>query len=150
MEILLIDCSCPFCIATHLSTSHRCQVQREVQIHLDLQHPNIIQLYAAFEDDECVYMVLELASEGDLFDVVKAEVGSKFSEPRTVCEVILPLLGVISFLHKRGIVHRDIKPENLLMSSGRVLKLADFGLSIDISEERPVTRVGTLDYMVSP
>ena len=133
--------NCPFFPA------FRFQVQREVQIHLDLQHPNIIQLYAAFEDDESVYMVQELASEGDLFDLVRAA-GGKFSEPRAACEVILPLLGVVSFLHKRGIVHRDIKPENLLMSSGRVLKLADFGLSIDMSEERPVTRLGTLDYMV--
>ena len=50
----------------------------------------------------------------------------------------------------QGIVHRDIKPENILLagSLGRGIKLADFGMAINQQEERPVTRVGTLDYMV--
>lgn len=44
---------------------------------------------------------------------------------------------------------RDIKPENILFSRDMVLKLGDFGLAIDIGQEKPVTRAGTLDYMVS-
>ena len=51
--------------------------------------------------------------------------------------------------HPQGFIWRDCKPENILMSEksrGRI-KLADFGLSIDATEERPVTRAGTLDYM---
>lgn len=47
----------------------------------------------------------------------------------------------------QGIIHRDIKPENILLMSDRSIKLADFGLSIDATSERPVTRAGTLDYM---
>lgn len=47
----------------------------------------------------------------------------------------------------QGIIHRDIKPENILIASNRKVKLADFGLSLDSAEERPVTRAGTLDYM---
>ena len=49
----------------------------------------------------------------------------------------------------QGFIWRDCKPENILVSGkgrGRVM-LADFGLSIDATEERPVTRAGTLDYM---
>ena len=47
----------------------------------------------------------------------------------------------------QGIIHRDIKPENILLMADRRIKLADFGLSIDATCERPVTRAGTLDYM---
>jgi len=49
--------------------------------------------------------------------------------------------------HMRMAWHRDIKPENVLFTEHRVLKLADFGLAIDLTEERAVTRAGTLDYM---
>lgn len=47
----------------------------------------------------------------------------------------------------QGIIHRDIKPENILLMADGSIKLADFGLSIDATCERPVTRAGTLDYM---
>lgn len=57
-------------------------------------------------------------------------------------------MDALSYIHKRGIIHRDIKPENILIGAGGIIKLADFGLSIDMNEERPVTRTGTLDYMV--
>ena len=49
-------------------------------------------------------------------------------------------------MHSQGVVHRDIKPENILVTAASI-KLADFGLSINADQERPVTRAGTLDYM---
>ena len=58
-----------------------------------------------------------------------------------------PFLECYAFL--KGYIWRDCKPENILIAGkgrGKV-KLADFGLSIDATEERPVTRAGTLDYM---
>lgn len=54
---------------------------------------------------------------------------------------------VLQYLHTRAIIHRDIKPENILFNSDMTLKLADFGLAIDLRRERAVTRAGTLDYM---
>jgi len=58
------------------------------------------------------------------------------------------LFAVPQYLHTRAIIHRDIKPENILFASNSsCLKLADFGLAIDLREERAVTRAGTLDYM---
>ena len=77
--------------------------------------------------------------------------GGKLREPRVAASVIGPCLDAVAFLHARGVAHRDIKPENILLCRDahgeHMVKLADFGLSIDASLERPVTRAGTLDYM---
>ncbi|DBA84709.1 TPA: hypothetical protein ACH3X1_005961 [Trebouxia sp. C0004] len=122
------------------------QVEREVRIHSRLDHANIIQLYAAFEDDANVYMVQEYATGGDLYEDLKQR-GGRFEEARTAAGVLRPCISALIYLHSKGIIHRDIKPENILLMADKSIKLADFGLSIDATSERPVTRAGTLDYM---
>ncbi len=61
--------------------------------------------------------------------------------------VLHPFLAVINYLHTNGIAHRDIKPENILFTGDMRLKLCDFGLAINMREEKAVTRAGTLEYM---
>lgn len=51
------------------------------------------------------------------------------------------------YLPGPGVIHRDLKPENIVIDSDGVVMVADFGLSIDVAFERPVTRLGTLDFM---
>jgi aurora kinase len=126
----------------------RYQVEREIRIHIALDHENIIKLYAAFEDEKNVYMVQEFAGNGDLFEELRRN-GGIVKEKYAVRDILAPFLNALSYMHSRNIVHRDIKPENLLLASNKMIKIADFGLSIDCSSERPVTRAGTLDYMVS-
>lgn len=129
-----------------LSKLNRKQVEREVILHSSLNHPHIIDFYAAFEDDERIYLVQEFAAGGDLFDDVKRR-GGRMSEAEVVQQVLHPYLSALTYLHARGIIHRDIKPENTVFSKERVLKVTDFGLAINAGLERPVTRLGTLDYM---
>jgi serine/threonine protein kinase len=58
-------------------------------------------------------------------------------------EMILhPFLKVLTYLHQNCVVHRDIKPENVLFTRSMQLKICDFGLAIDLREERAVTRAG--------
>lgn len=61
---------------------------------------------------------------------------------------ILHTTQALAHCQSAGVIHRDIKPENILLGRQRDVKLADFGLSINATLERPVTRAGTLDYMV--
>lgn len=63
------------------------------------------------------------------------------------CQVVAPLLRVLHSLHQLGIIHRDIKPENIFFQNDGTLRLGDFGLAINATKERPISRVGTLDYM---
>lgn len=67
-------------------------------------------------------------------------------EPDIVTRYVAPVIKGLIHLHSKGVIHRDLKPENIFVS-GRTVKLGDFSLSIDWGEERPVTRLGTLEYM---
>jgi serine/threonine protein kinase len=125
---------------------YRYQIYREVQVHSSLHHENIVHLLASFQEGEKVVMVQEYADGSDLFALLH-KYGGRLSERLAVQMILDPFLRVLQYLHSRGIMHRDIKPENILFTKSMVLKLGDFGLAIDMREERPVTRAGTLDYM---
>ena len=89
-----------------LNKLNELQVQREVYIHSKLNHKYAVKLYAAFEDDENVYLVQQYAERGDLFFKLKQS-GTLYTDERyLVQQVIYPLLSVLSTLHARGIIHR--------------------------------------------
>jgi serine/threonine protein kinase len=91
-------------------------------------------------------LVQSYAENGDLYSYLHKQ-RVRFSEKRLVSTVMQPCLEALRYLHARNIVHRDIKPENLLLDGNNNILLADFGLSVCTTEENPVTRAGTLDYM---
>lgn len=68
-------------------------------------------------------------------------------EAMVATRIMHPFMSGLYYLHSRNIIHRDIKLENTLFDCHGGLKVADFGLSIDTSQEHAVTRLGTLDYM---
>ncbi|KAJ8907282.1 hypothetical protein NDN08_007397 [Rhodosorus marinus] len=94
-----------------------------------VQNEHIVTIYGAYEDDDSVYIVLELCAGGDLFEKIIAK--GKYSEQdcATFCRQMLMML---DYCHKNGVVHRDLKPENFLLDSDNedaTLKATDFGLS---------------------
>ncbi|XP_068147197.1 uncharacterized protein sqa [Drosophila tropicalis] len=104
-------------------------VEREVEIMNSLQHHLIIQLYAAYEYQKMMCVVLELIEGGELFDRV---VDDEFVLTERVCRVFIrQLCEAMAFIHGNGIVHLDLKPENILVltQKGNRIKIIDFGLA---------------------
>ncbi|KAK6318273.1 hypothetical protein J4Q44_G00115640 [Coregonus suidteri] len=94
-----------------------------------VRHTNIIQLMEVFETAERVYMVMELATGGELFDRIIAR--GSFTE-RDATRVLQMVLDGVKYLHTLGITHRDLKPENLLYyhpGADSKIMITDFGLA---------------------
>ncbi|XP_013887782.1 serine/threonine-protein kinase H1 homolog [Austrofundulus limnaeus] len=94
-----------------------------------VRHTNVIQLMEVFETVERVYMVMELATGGELFDRIIAR--GSFTE-RDATRVLQMVLDGVKYLHALGITHRDLKPENLLYyhpGPDSKIIITDFGLA---------------------
>jgi len=128
-------------------------LQREIYLLANIDHEHIMKMVDCYEDAECVHIVTEKYTGGELFDTILDNVSSNgcLSERKTI-NIIKSLLEAVAYLHDKGIVHRDIKPENLLFESNEedaTIKLIDFGLSRRHEEgETPMSNpVGTAYYM---
>jgi len=121
-------------------------LQQEIAVLMGVTHPNLLCLKSTYDEKDAVYLVLELASEGELFNWIVMK--QKLTEEETR-KVYVQLLQAVKYLHERGIVHRDIKPENILLSDKNLsVKLADFGLAKIIGEESFTTTLcGTPSYV---
>ena len=116
---------------------------REITVHKNLRHPHIIQVVKYFEDADKVYIVLEYASKGSLFRVVRRNKGLDEAVAwRYFTETCLG----IKCLHDKEIVHGDLKPENVLIDKFDRVKVSDFGWCVQGTDVRK-TLGGTLDYM---
>uniref|UniRef100_A0A6Q2Z5B6 Non-specific serine/threonine protein kinase n=1 Tax=Esox lucius TaxID=8010 RepID=A0A6Q2Z5B6_ESOLU len=105
-------------------------IEREVSILKEIQHPNVITLYNVFENKADVILILELVSGGELFDFL-AEKESLTEEEAT--EFLKQILEGVHYLHSKHIAHFDLKPENIMLLNRAVahprIKLIDFGLA---------------------
>jgi serine/threonine protein kinase len=120
------------------------QLRREIEIQSHLRHPNILRLYGYFYDQKRVYLILEYASQGELYKILSKV--TKFQEDQTAI-YIAALAEALDYLHTKHVIHRDIKPENLLLDSTGEIKIADFGWSVHAPNNRRKTLCGTLDYL---
>ena len=117
------------------------QVRRmrdECRVLTELRHPGVIGLIEMFESPSEIYLLMERAAGGELFDRI-VQSGS-FTEP-TAMQVQRQLLQVLAFMHRRGVIHRDIKPENILLASADSweIKVSDFGLVKLLGGETPLS-----------
>jgi len=133
------------------------KILKQELILKELDHPNILKIYGISTDGiyekiaqesikvSVVYLVLQLARSGDLFDFI---IGSDGFAERVARWYFNQLLGAVEHIHSLGFAHRDIKPQNVLLDHNYNPLLTDFGLSIKLSEvgfitKNPAERVGT-------
>uniref|UniRef100_A0A8B9JU63 non-specific serine/threonine protein kinase n=1 Tax=Astyanax mexicanus TaxID=7994 RepID=A0A8B9JU63_ASTMX len=99
---------------------------REVRIMKGLNHPNIVQLFEVIETEKTLYLIMEYASGGEVFDYLVAHGRMKEKEARAKFRQIV---SAVHYCHQKNIVHRDLKAENLLLDADSNIKIADFGFS---------------------
>ncbi|KAG9128509.1 hypothetical protein FRC07_005876 [Ceratobasidium sp. 392] len=120
-------------------------LEREVTIHSDLNHENIIRLFTHYEEPGRLFM--ELAEYGDLQGYLKHY--GPLSESQTR-DIAWQVYQAVAYTHSRQVTHRDLKPENILLTSMEplVVKIADFGLAKAVDGQTFLkTFCGTQNYV---
>ncbi|PNJ40530.1 CAMK2G isoform 9 [Pongo abelii] len=119
-----------------LSARDHQKLEREARICRLLKHPNIVRLHDSISEEGFHYLVFDLVTGGELFeDIVAREYYSEADASHCIHQI----LESVNHIHQHDIVHRDLKPENLLLASkckGAAVKLADFGLAIEVQGEQ--------------
>lgn len=111
-----------------------------------VNHPNIVKLYYAFQDNDKVYLILEYLSGGELFHHLAQE---RFMSEKNASYYIAQIILALRYLHiKLGVIYRDLKPENCMLNSLGNLVLTDFGLSkVSTTDAKNHSMTGTVQYM---
>ncbi|TPX76881.1 hypothetical protein CcCBS67573_g01883 [Chytriomyces confervae] len=118
---------------------------RERAILEDINHPFIVNLNYAFQDDANLYFVLDLKTGGDL----RLHLNQHTVFPETAVKLwALELASALQYLHTQNIVHRDIKPDNVLLDSEGHAHLTDFNIAVNIDKSSILkSHSGTLPYL---
>ncbi|KAI8837245.1 kinase-like domain-containing protein [Chytriomyces cf. hyalinus JEL632] len=118
----------------------------EIKIHQMMSHPAIVGFTHVFEDDDSVYILLELCENGTMVDMLKQR--KRLSEPE-VRYYMHHLLHGVNYMHQHRVIHRDLKLGNMFLAKDMRLKIGDFGLAAMIKHdgERKKTICGTPNYI---
>uniref|UniRef100_A0A8C6UM73 calcium/calmodulin-dependent protein kinase n=1 Tax=Neogobius melanostomus TaxID=47308 RepID=A0A8C6UM73_9GOBI len=130
-----------------LSARDHQKLEREARICRLLKHPNIVRLHDSISEEGFHYLVFDLVTGGELFEDIVAR---EYYSEADASHCIQQILESVHHCHVNGIVHRDLKPENLLLASklkGAAVKLADFGLAIEVQGTSRHGFAGTPGYL---
>ena len=113
------------------NTTTTAPIQTEVDLLKKLVHPNIVNYIDSIRDDDSLHIVLEYMENGSLRSLCDKFDG--FSES-LVAIYITQVLHGLAYLHEQGVLHRDIKGANILTTKDGSVKLADFGVALNLTD----------------
>jgi hypothetical protein len=126
----------------------RDRFERESRIAASIDHPNVLPLYYAGEQDGVLYQAMRYVDGTDLRTLVRAH--GALPADRAVA-IVAQVAAALDAAHARGLVHRDVKPANVMLTEGDHAYLGDFGLSRRTASQEASTAggsvVGTFDYV---
>ena len=124
--------------------------ERETRVAAAIDHPNVIPVYEAGEQDGRLYLVMRWVDGGDLQGLIAASGGL---EPALAAGIVAQVGSGLEAAHAAGLVHRDVKPANVLIAAGEGaghVYLTDFGLTLDPADTRLTQTgdlLGTVEFM---
>ncbi|XP_009069910.1 PREDICTED: serine/threonine-protein kinase Nek1 [Acanthisitta chloris] len=133
-----------------MSNKEREESRREVAVLANMKHPNIVLYRESFEENGCLYIVMDYCEGGDLFKKINAQKGVLFSEDQ-ILDWFVQICLALKHIHDRKILHRDIKSQNIFLTKDGTIQLGDFGIArvLNSTAELARTCIGT-PYYLSP
>jgi CHASE2 domain-containing sensor protein len=125
----------------------RARFERESHIAAGLEHPHVIPVYEAREDEGLLFIAMRLVRGPSLADVLATDAPLT---PLYAARLVVQIAAALGAAHARGLVHRDVKPANVLLHGRDHAYLTDFGITREIGDQGLTAageRVGTVDYM---
>jgi Protein kinase domain len=126
----------------------RARFMTESRIAASLDHPNVVPIFRAGEEDGSLFLAMRFVGGDDLRTIVERD-GPLGAE--RAAGVVAQVAAALAAAHARGLVHRDVKPANVLLTPDDHCYLTDFGLVKDLAATAGATRtgeiLGTLDYV---
>jgi serine/threonine-protein kinase len=121
--------------------------EREARMTASIEHPNVVPVYAAGEEDGHLYLVMRYVPGTDLHHLLHAE---GRLEPERAASIVAQVADALDAAHAAGLVHRDVKPANVLIGGAHAY-LSDFGITRVQASDTRITDsgnwVGTVDFM---
>lgn len=106
------------------------------EAELMFRHPNLVEMLGCCEvAPNCgpIFIVSNYVQGDNIDTFINAHVRSLPNAEKRICELFLPVLDALAYIHQKGIIHMDIKPSNIMMEQGRNVRLMDLGIA-DISD----------------
>jgi len=125
--------------------------EKEKDILMKLDHPNIIKYHEAHIDSKNFYIVSQLCKGGELFDRI-VDKTQEITEKRAA-ELVKTMLEAVQHCHSKNIVHRDLKPENFVFKTkdkDSAMVLIDFGCAKEVKDDQEYTDLVGTPYYLAP